>query len=137
MKIYVGNLSFSMSESELKAVFSEFGEVSDATLVTDRDTGRPRGFGFVEMRNDQEARSAIAALDGKEVGGRTIKVNEAKPKTSPSRRDQDGPAAPDCAAWRHGDARAARRAGRCAASAAAERGRILVVGAGRPLLSWR
>jgi RNA recognition motif-containing protein len=85
MKIYVGNLSFSMSESELKAVFSEFGEVSDATLVTDRDTGRPRGFGFVEMRNDQEARSAIAALDGKEVGGRTIKVNEAKPKTSPSR----------------------------------------------------
>jgi RNA recognition motif-containing protein len=85
MKIYVGNLSFSMSESELKTVFSEFGEVSDATLVTDRDTGRPRGFGFVEMRNDQEARSAIAALDGKEVGGRTIKVNEAKPKTSPSR----------------------------------------------------
>lgn len=80
MKIYVGNLSFNTTESELRDVFSEFGEVSETTLITDRDTGRPRGFGFVEMRNDQEAREAIAALDGKDVGGRTIKVNEARPK---------------------------------------------------------
>jgi RNA recognition motif-containing protein len=81
MKIYVGNLSFSTTEAELQQVFSQYGEVSDATLVTDRETGRPRGFGFVEMRNDQQAREAINSLDGKEVGGRSIKVNEAKPKT--------------------------------------------------------
>ncbi|MHC5023116.1 MAG: RNA recognition motif domain-containing protein [Planctomycetota bacterium] len=80
MKIYVGNLSFNTTESDLRDVFAEFGEVSETTLITDRDTGRPRGFGFVEMRNDQEAREAIAALDGKDVGGRTIKVNEARPK---------------------------------------------------------
>jgi RNA recognition motif-containing protein len=80
VKIYVGNLSFNTTESDLRDVFAEFGEVSETTLITDRDTGRPRGFGFVEMRNDQEAREAIAALDGKDVGGRTIKVNEARPK---------------------------------------------------------
>lgn len=80
MKIYVGNLSFNTSESDLNTLFSQFGEVSDATLITDRETRRPRGFGFVEMRNDQAAREAIGALDGTEVDGRTIKVNEARPK---------------------------------------------------------
>ncbi|MFB3111880.1 MAG: RNA recognition motif domain-containing protein [Gemmatimonadales bacterium] len=81
MKIYVGNLSFDTTETQLNELFSEFGEVHDATLITDRETGRPRGFGFVEMRNDQAARDAIGALDGKEVGGRSIKVNEAKART--------------------------------------------------------
>ena len=80
MKIYVGNLSFDTTESELEKVFSEFGEVNEVAMITDRDTGRPRGFGFVEMRDDGQAREAIGALDGKEVGGRSLKVNEAKPR---------------------------------------------------------
>ena len=81
MKIYVGNLSFDTNEGQLRELFSQFGEVDDLTLITDRDTGRPKGFGFVEMRDDQAAREAIGALDGKELGGRTIKVSEARPKT--------------------------------------------------------
>ncbi|MEE8285090.1 MAG: RNA-binding protein [Gammaproteobacteria bacterium] len=85
MKIYVGNLSFDTTESQLREVFGQFGEIDDLTLVTDRDTGRPKGFGFLEM-DDQAAREAIAALDGKEVAGRTIKVNEARPKTEHSGR---------------------------------------------------
>ena len=82
MKIYVGNLSFNTTESELNALFSKHGEVKGVTLVMDRETGRPRGFGFVEMANDQAARAAISALDGGEFGGRNIKVNEAQPKTA-------------------------------------------------------
>ncbi|MEE8146645.1 MAG: RNA-binding protein [Longimicrobiales bacterium] len=81
MKIYVGNLSFDTTETELQQLFSQHGEVQDVTLITDRETGRPRGFGFVEMRNEQAARDAIGALDGNEIGGRHIKVNEAKPRT--------------------------------------------------------
>lgn len=78
MKIYVGNLSFETTESELNELFASHGEVDEVSLITDRDTGRPRGFGFVQMRNEQAARDAIAALDGKELGGRQIKVNEAR-----------------------------------------------------------
>ena len=81
MKLYVGNLSFDTSESDVREALSQFGQVDDVTLITDRDTGRPKGFGFVEMPNDQEAREAINALDGKDLGGRNIKVNEAKPRT--------------------------------------------------------
>ncbi len=81
MKIYVGNLSFDTNESALRELFSQFGEVDDLTLITDRETGRPKGFGFVEMRDDQAAREATGALDGQELGGRSIKVNEARPKT--------------------------------------------------------
>ena len=81
MKIYVGNLSFDTSESEIRELFSQHGEVHEVAIITDRDTGRPRGFGFVEMRNDEEARKAIGALDGNEVGGRAIKVNEARQRT--------------------------------------------------------
>ena len=84
MKLYVGNLSFDTSESDVREALSQFGQVDDVTLITDRDTGRPKGFGFVEMPNDQEAREAINALDGKDLGGRNIKVNEAKPKTERS-----------------------------------------------------
>jgi RNA recognition motif-containing protein len=80
MKIYVGNLSFSTSEDELRTLFSEHGAVASATLVMDRDTGRPRGFGFVEMNNDEEAKAAIAALNGKNIGGRDLTVNEARPR---------------------------------------------------------
>ena len=80
MKLYVGNLSFDTTEAELRELFSQFGEISDLNLITDRDTGRPKGFGFVEMRNEQSARDAIKALDGQELGGRAIKVNEARPK---------------------------------------------------------
>ncbi|GDY00565.1 hypothetical protein LBMAG48_29680 [Phycisphaerae bacterium] len=80
MKMYVGNLSFQTTESQLQALFAPFGEVASASLVMDRDTGRPRGFGFVEMRNDSEASAAMAALNGKNVDGRDLTVNEAKPR---------------------------------------------------------
>ncbi len=80
MKLYVGNLSFSTSESQLRDLFAEHGEVSTATLVMDRETGRPRGFGFVEFNNDDHARAAMAALGGKNVDGRDLTVNEAKPR---------------------------------------------------------
>jgi RNA recognition motif-containing protein len=81
VKIYVGNLSFETSESEVNQLFAAHGEVDEVAIITDRDTGRPRGFGFVQMRNEQSARDAIAALDGKELGGRQIKVNEAHART--------------------------------------------------------
>lgn len=82
MKMYVGNLSFSTTESQLQALFEPHGAVASASLVMDRDTGRPRGFGFVEMHNDAEAKAAMAALNGKNVDGRDLTVNEAKPKES-------------------------------------------------------
>jgi cold-inducible RNA-binding protein len=80
MKIYVGNLSFSTSESQLREMFEAHGQVDSATLVMDRDTGRPRGFGFVEMSNDDEARAAMAALNGQSIDGRDLTVNEARPR---------------------------------------------------------
>jgi cold-inducible RNA-binding protein len=79
-KIYVGNLSFNMSDHDLSALFSEHGAVTSATIVTDRDTGRSRGFGFVEMENDAEAMKAIQAINSKEIDGRTLNVNEARPR---------------------------------------------------------
>jgi RNA recognition motif-containing protein len=82
MKLYVGNLSFSTTEAELRELFAAHGEVSSASLVMDRETGRPRGFGFVEFPNDDDARAAMAALSGKNVGGRDLTVNEAKPRES-------------------------------------------------------
>jgi len=80
MKLYVGNLSFKTSEAELRALFEQHGQVTSATLVMDRETGRPRGFGFVEMDNDDEARAAMNALNGQNVGGRDLAVNEARPR---------------------------------------------------------
>jgi len=76
-KLYVGNLSWSSTEDEVRAAFEAFGEVSSVNLIEDRETGRPRGFGFVEM-DEAGALEAIEALDGKDFGGRNIKVNEAK-----------------------------------------------------------
>ncbi len=79
-KIFVGNLSFSTTEAELRQWFEPHGSVESATVVTDRDTGRSRGFAFVEMPNDSEAEAAIAALNGSDAGGRALTVNEARPK---------------------------------------------------------
>ncbi|MGZ4833103.1 MAG: RNA recognition motif domain-containing protein [Terriglobales bacterium] len=81
-KLYVGNLAFSATETELREMFAPFGAVESVSLVTDRDTGRSRGFGFVEMANDAEAATAITGLDGKDSGGRPLTVNEARPKTT-------------------------------------------------------
>lgn len=79
--LFVGNLSFQTTEAELTAVFKEFGPVTRVHVAVDRETGRARGFAFVEMPNDEDAAKAIAALNGKQVGGRAIKVNEARPRT--------------------------------------------------------
>lgn len=79
-KLYVGNLSYDTSDSDLQRLFEEFGTVESAQVITDRETGRSKGFGFVEMGADQEAQAAISALNGKEIGGRALTVNEAKPR---------------------------------------------------------
>lgn len=80
MNIYVGNLSFDTSETELNAAFAAFGTVTSARIATDRDTGRARGFGFVEMPDQGEANAAINALNGSQLQGRALTVNEAKPR---------------------------------------------------------
>src|SRR3954465_9480086 len=79
-KLYVGNLSYGMTDSDLEQLFAAYGTVQSAQVIMDRDTGRSKGFGFVEMGNDQEAQAAIAGLSGKQVGGRNLTVNEAKPR---------------------------------------------------------
>jgi RNA recognition motif-containing protein len=79
MKLYVGNLSFNTTEQQLESMFAEHGAVQSAVMVMDRETGRPRGFGFVEM-GDDAGRAAIAALNGKSVDGRELTVNEARPR---------------------------------------------------------
>jgi RNA recognition motif-containing protein len=79
-KLYVGNLSFSLSDQDLEDAFGEFGTVQSVNIIEDRDTGRSRGFGFVEMSSGEEAQKAIAEMDGAELDGRNLKVNEAKPR---------------------------------------------------------
>lgn len=88
MNIYVGNLSRELTEDELKEAFTEFGTVDTAKIITDKFTGISRGFGFVEMPNDSEAQTAIGGLNGKELKGRTIIVNQARPRTD--KRDRRG-----------------------------------------------
>ena len=80
MKLYVGNLSFQTSSQDLEELFAGFGTVESASVVEDRETGRSRGFGFVEMSSQEEGEKAIAELNGQEVAGRELKVNEAKPR---------------------------------------------------------
>ena len=80
MNIYVGNLSYGMSEEELRNAFAAFGAVTSAKILVDRETGRSRGFGFVEMSDQSEAETAIAQLNGKELGGRALRINEARPR---------------------------------------------------------
>jgi RNA recognition motif-containing protein len=78
--IFVGNLNFNTGEDELRQLFEGYGQVDRVSIMTDRETGRSRGFGFVEMANAEEAERAIAALNGSQIGGRTLNVNEARPK---------------------------------------------------------
>jgi RNA recognition motif-containing protein len=80
MNIYVGNLSYGMTEDELRDAFAAYGDVSSVKILMDRETGRSRGFAFVEMPNKSEGESAIAQLNGKDLGGRTLRVNEARPR---------------------------------------------------------
>ena len=87
MNIYVGNLPYSVTEDEIRALFAEHGEVDRVTLITDKFSGQPKGFGFVEMPTQGAAENAISALDGKDVKGRNIKVNQARPRAErPQRR---------------------------------------------------
>jgi cold-inducible RNA-binding protein len=89
-KLYVGNLGYGVTDSELQQMFEPHGTVQSAQIIMDRDTGRSKGFGFVEMGSDQEAQAAIAALHGRESGGRALTVNEAKPKTEGGRGGSGG-----------------------------------------------
>jgi len=86
-KLYVGNLPYSVTDDELKNMFEPFGTVSSAQIITDRETGRAKGFGFVEMANDDEADKAISELDGLDNGGRALRVNEARPREERPRRN--------------------------------------------------
>jgi len=89
-KLYVGNLSYEISDSDLSTLFAAHGTVESAQVIIDRDTGRSKGFGFVEMQTEQEAQAAIAAMNGKEVNGRPLTVNEARPKTEGGRGGPGG-----------------------------------------------
>jgi RNA recognition motif-containing protein len=88
MNIYVGNLDYQLTEDNLKVVFQAYGDVESVRIITDRDTGRPKGFGFIEMPEKEEALKAIEALDGTELGGRKITVNESRPR--PQRNNRRG-----------------------------------------------
>ncbi len=89
MNIYIGNLAYTVTEDDLRESFSEFGQVESASIINDKFSGRSKGFGFVDMPNDSEAREAIESLNDKDLNGRTIKVNEAKPREErPARRDR-------------------------------------------------
>jgi RNA recognition motif-containing protein len=87
MRIYVGNLPYSIGEDELRDMFAPFGQVASANVITDRDSGQSKGFGFVEMASSTEAQAAIAGLNGKEMNGRALTVNEARPRAD---RDSGG-----------------------------------------------
>lgn len=85
MNIYVGNLPYNVVEEDLKEIFEEYGEVASVKIISDKLTGRSKGFGFVEMDNDQEANKAIEELNNAELGGRNIRVNESRPRSNDSR----------------------------------------------------
>ena len=87
MNIYVGNLSYRISDQQLQEVFEEYGEVTSAKIIKDRESGRSKGFGFVEMANDSEGQTAIDELDGAEIDGRSVRVNEARPREERPRRE--------------------------------------------------
>jgi len=89
-KLFVGNVPYQVTEDELKSAFSEAGTVESVAIITDKMTGRPRGFVFVEMATDEEAQKAIEIMDGKELGGRALNVNEAKPREDRPQRDNFG-----------------------------------------------
>jgi RNA recognition motif-containing protein len=89
--LFVGNLSFQTTESDVRALFQPFGQITRVHMAMDRETGRARGFAFVEMPNDDEAKKAMAALDGKDFGGRNVKVNEARPRAERTESHGRGP----------------------------------------------
>jgi RNA recognition motif-containing protein len=89
-KLYVGNLSYEVTDADLAALFEPHGTVESAQVIMDRDTGRSKGFGFVEMKTDQEAQAAIAAVNGQQVGNRTLTVNEARPRPEGGRGGRPG-----------------------------------------------
>jgi RNA recognition motif-containing protein len=89
-KLYVGNLGYGVTDSDLTKMFEPHGTVESAQVIMDRDAGRSKGFGFVEMKTDQEAQAAIAALNGQAVGGRSLTVNEARPRTEGGRGGSEG-----------------------------------------------
>ncbi len=99
MNIYVGNLPYSATEEQLKTMFGQYGEVTSASIIKDRDTGRSKGFGFVEMTDDSSAEEAIQALNESDMNGRNIKVNQARPKEKRERSDRGG----DRGGYRGGD----------------------------------
>ena len=88
--IFVGNMDFAVTEEQLRTAFATYGQVDKVTIVTDRDSGQPRGFAFVEMANDNEAQQAIAGLNGSQLGGRNLNVNEARPKVDRGGGDRGG-----------------------------------------------
>jgi RNA recognition motif-containing protein len=90
MNIYVGNLSYEVTEGDLRSAFEEFGQVVSTSIIKDKYTGESKGFGFVEMPSNQEAQAAIGALNGKELKGRAINVNEARPRTEKRVSDRGG-----------------------------------------------
>ena len=99
MNIYVGNLSFNTTEEELRATFAAYGTVDSARIATDRDTGRARGFGFVEMPNQDEAKAAINGLNGSVLQGRSLTVNEARPREDRAPRGNRGSYSGDRSRW--------------------------------------
>ena len=90
MNIYVGNISYQATEEDLKQAFGAYGDVDSARIITDRETGRSKGFGFVEMANDEQAKAAIEALNGSEIAGRSVTVNEARPRQPRNDRGDRG-----------------------------------------------
>lgn len=86
MNMYIGNLSYDVTEEDLQAVFSKFGDVESVNIIMDRHSGRPKGFGFVDMPDNSEADKAIKALNGSDLKGRTMKISQAKPRTGRSSR---------------------------------------------------
>jgi len=90
MKIYVGNLSYSSTEDDVRQLFAQFGQVAEVTLLQDKQTGKPRGFGFVDMPSQEEAEKAIAELNGKPLDGRDLKISQAQEKTDKPRRSFGG-----------------------------------------------
>jgi RNA recognition motif-containing protein len=89
-KLYVGNLTYGTTDSDLRSMFEEYGSVESAQVITDRETGRSKGFGFVEMGSQQEAEAAIKGLNGKDIDGRALTVNEAKPREDRGGRSGGG-----------------------------------------------
>jgi RNA recognition motif-containing protein len=101
-RLYVGNLSYNATEEDLRSLFAQFGTVADAKIILDRDTGRPRGFGFVEMASDEQATQAIGGLNGHEFQGRALTVNEAQDRAGGGRGGSGGSGGSGGGGWRGG-----------------------------------